>query len=304
MADKKKKSGCLIVMALSAAVMIGFTGTLLYAYNSDNYPYFTKWVDLKRGTGIEEHENADVELETDFVIDLELKPEPEPVPEPVVFVPELEPDLDPERGLPPKPTIISMAGLARSNRLWPEKLKLVEPLSLKARFKKSVGGEAIFHINSVFKVYRIYEDGSIKGRLMGIDMILPLAKTNLLEWFESTHSHKHILTPPAPGAPPAIVELTPEGNAKFYVAFDAWCLRFTRAKKITIGDEAIIAEVEVPKETASAQKERGWRSTAEAIAKAYVIQYKKVGGTDNYAICNVVDMKTGTILANASFLIP
>ena len=134
-------------------------------------------------------------------------------------------------------------------------------------------------------------------------MILPITKTNLLEWFDRTHGAKFILAPPPPKPPKEKIEQTPESKAKFLLEFKAWCLGNTRAKKVTIGWEAIMVEVDV-KNAGNQGGNRPWQITARLISKAYVTQNRKTGGSDNYAVCQVIDQDTGKILDSASFLMP
>lgn len=223
------------------------------------------------------------------------EPEPEPEPEPVVIAPEPEPEPEP---IAPEPVTIQFAELIEKKPLWPETLELTSNIELEIIFNGESFGQMTFTEGQVIRVSSLEAPAHIIGKVGGQQLSIPVTNTNLSIWFETTHAADYILS----GLDLLETESGSADNSTTDEAFletlERWCL-------VNFGDCRI--EIAPDKLILHWKKQQGpvnYAQEAALVAHQYLKMQAERNQGDNYAHCEIVELRTGKVLGFSAIFRP
>ncbi len=222
--------------------------------------------------------------------------EPAPTPEPIVVAPEPEPEPivmapapEPEPIIP-DPVQIQFAELTEKQELWPRQLELTGQIELEIVYNGETFGEITFTQGQSIQVSGLEAPANIIGKVGGQQLSIPVSKTNLAAWFESTHAANYILTGLDSIHSSRTAGTNTMSDEEFLKELERWCLLNYGDCKIEIGPEKLIFHW---------KKQQGRISYAEEaalVANHYLKMQAERNQGDNYAQCQIVDIRTGKTL--------
>lgn len=228
------------------------------------------------------------------------------VPVPIVTTSRWEPKPSKPKAVVPleepvvvNPVPISFAGFAANRSLWPKSLKLEKPHFLQIRYNGKVLGDATVHPGAVIEITEIRADGIISGQMLNLIVSLPQQMTNFKAWAEETLAGKYFLTT-YPESNRSVDTSKTFPRQQYYAAFEIWCTQKMNVLKVKIEPE----QIRVAVDTLEKEDRSVYEAQALLIAQNFLLQQQIRGGDDNYATCEVVDIKTNASLARRSYFMP
>ena len=212
-------------------------------------------------------------------------PEPEPEPEPIIVEPEPEPE-----PVIPDPVKIQFTDLTEKQDLWPEILELTDDIELEIVYNGEIFGQMTFTQGQSIQVSSLDAPASIVGKVGGQQLAVPVLKTNLGSWFESTHAANYILA--NLDSLSAATETIGNGTSdeEFLEELERWCLLTYGDCRIEIGPDKLILHWK------EQQGRVNYAEEAAMLAHHYLKLQAERNQGDNYAHCEIVDLKTGKVL--------
>ena len=220
-------------------------------------------------------------------------PEPEPQPEPI-SPPEPEPE--------PIPTI-TFNELTKSRHLWPSSLELKTTKQVTIRYRDKNYGYMEFVENSNVQVQALKAPDEIYCSINGNFISLSTEETNFVEWFSNKYAERYILEAIPKGQAASQPIENPldsaEGEANFWSQIRIWCHQNYETVSLEIGEDNLIFRW-LPKEDAPID----FHMEAREIARKYLLLRADLGGTENYAACEIRHPTTNELLGASSIFIP
>ena len=228
------------------------------------------------------------------------EPEPVVVPEPVV-IPEPEPEPVVEVVAPrPLATEMSYADFVRQPDLWPETVELTLETSVPILYRERDFGTMRFVPGLILELDKVLASKEVIGSVNGNYLIVPAEKTSLMPWFHDTYRGKYFMRYPGvmASAEGAVVD-----DGRFHVdlleGMRKWCYINYGDCTFNITDDALVLRWRPQEDTAI-----DYRAEARAIAREYLKRQAELGATDNYAPCEIYDLRSGNLLGIGSFFVP
>jgi len=227
-------------------------------------------------------------------------PEPEPEPEPPK--PEPEPEPEPEPG-PPPVTALTWSEFATASRLWPDSLEITRSQEIPIVFKGENFGQMNFVRGQTIAVATVQEDGTLAGTVNGMNLVMPAEATTLYRWFEENHGARYQLELPAHSADPVSppdAPISPGLRTEILRSLREWALQAFASSEIELTDNAILFRWAPP----NSRTHTDFRAEARSVARAYLRIQHRLGGADNFAVCNIIHPETQETLGSGSFFMP
>lgn len=224
------------------------------------------------------------------------QPTPEPEPEPMIIEPELEPE-----PVIPDPVQIQFAELAErpeTKQLWPTTLELIDDIDLEIVYNGESFGEMTFTKGQDIRVRSLEAPANIVGKVGGQQLSIPVAKTNFKDWFENTHSSNFTLTDFESLINQTESRYKDISDQELYEELERWCLLNYGDCTLEIGPEKLTLHWKKPRGAVDYTEE------ATLLAHHYLKLQSERHQGDNYAPCEIVDIKTGKSLGFSAVFRP
>lgn len=222
--------------------------------------------------------------------------EPEPMP---VGVPEPEPASEPEPEPLPE---ISYKEVTQSKNLWPDILELKTSKKVTIRYQQQDYGYMEFTEGAVIEVHALKAPTEVYCSINGNFISLSIAETNFTEWFTNKYAERYALLAIPQNDESGIqknVLDSAEGKATFWSEIRIWCHQNYESISLEIGEDQLTFRW-LPKEDAPID----FQLEAREIARKYLLTRSKLGGTENYAACEIRHPTTDELLGSSSIFIP
>jgi hypothetical protein len=211
-------------------------------------------------------------------------PEPKPAPEPIPF---------PE---------ISYEEITRSKYLWPQSLELQTSKKVTIRYQQQEYGYMEFVEGATVEVHALKTPAEVYCSINENFISLSIHDTNFSEWFTEKYADRYVMLP-IPETEDIRIQShaldTSEGEARFWTEMRLWCHKNYESISLKIDDDQLIFRW-LPKEDAPID----FQLEAREIARTYLLIRAKLGGTENYAACEIRHPTTDELLGSSSIFIP
>ena len=225
------------------------------------------------------------------------KPEPvkviEPEPEPVEIVVAPEPPEPPD---PQKPTKLDWSTFRSQPEMWPNFLRIMVDKEVALTYRGKSFGEVKFTEGQLLKVKGFSENGFVVGQTEGSEMEVHLSATNFIKWFEEEHGDQHFMDYPENQS----IEPSAGYEDALITELRIWSMQNYNTPLIEIGENNLVLRIQKDSERGN---HANYAPEAMSVARAYLRIQADLGGTDNYASCEIRDTATGELLgANGIFV--
>ena len=202
----------------------------------------------------------------------------------------------------PIPTITFLE-ITRSPHLWPKTVALTKSKQVSIRYQDNNYGYMEFTKDSDIEVIALKAPSDVYCSINGNFLSLSVNETKFAEWFTEKYADRYVLeaiAPDALNANEATTDLsTPEGEKTYLNQMRLWCHKNYESISLEIGEDALIFKW-LPKEDAPID----YQLEAREIARKYLLLRAELGGTENYAACEIRDPVTNELLGAGSVFIP
>lgn len=132
-------------------------------------------------------------------------------------------------------------------------------------------------------------------------MEVQLSATNFNAWFEDTHGDAHSVTYPK-ASPKARENARPDSfEQELITQLRRWALQTYQTPMIEIGENNLVLTWN---SQAREDNAVNYKQEALNVAQAYLRIHAELGGSDNYASCEIRDSNTGALLGSMGFFMP
>ena len=128
-------------------------------------------------------------------------------------------------------------------------------------------------------------------------MVVQLSATNFSKWFKDTHGEDYEITYPE-------VENNTRADdfeQELITRLRRWSLQMYKTPLIEVGENSLILRWH---SRAREQAEVNYAQEAMNVARAYLRIQAELGGSDNYASCEIRDTDTGELLGSNGIFMP
>jgi len=220
---------------------------------------------------------------------IEPAPEPEP-PEPLVFE-------EPEPPEPPEPEALEWTEFKNRSSLWPRTLNITIDQEVTLTYHGNTYGEVAFKPGQALAVIGFSEDGYVFGRVGGNEMEVHVSATNFESWFENEHGENFVVSPPEK----EIIRPASDFEDELITELRIWCLKNYKTPLIEINENNLVLRWH-PRSRDEA--DANYSMEALSVARAYLRIQAKLGGSDNYASCEIRDPDSGQLMGSNGIFIP
>lgn len=207
---------------------------------------------------------------------------------------------------PPEPTpipTITFLEITKSPRLWPKTVALKKSKQVSIRYQDNTYGHMEFTEDSEIEVIALKAPSNVYCSINGNFLSLSVNETKFVEWFTEKYADRYLLeaiAPDALNAKEATTDLSSSEGEKTYLnQMRLWCHQNYESISLEIGEDALIFKW-LPKEDAPID----FQLEAREIARKYLLLRAELGGTENYAACEIRHPVTNELLGAGSVFIP
>lgn len=231
-------------------------------------------------------------------------PEPASAPQPETELnPELNPEPEPEPVIvevEPEPVVLesmTWSNLKSNPVMWPDSLNINVDKEAELRYRGNIYGEVSFSSGQYLEVLEISAEGFIRGRINGTEMEVHATATNFRTWFEEKHGDRYEITIPKK----EFLEKVEDYEEQLIADLRIWTMQNYGSPLIEIGEDNLILRLQGD---TSDNTGIDFSPEAHSIARAYLRIQAELGGTDTYASCEIVDLRSGRSLGSKGIFIP
>lgn len=222
-------------------------------------------------------------------------PEPEPVkvaePEPVEIVEAPEPPK------PQEPTELDWSAFRSQSEMWPDWLKVMVDKEITLTYRGKSFGEVTFSEGQLLNVKGFSGNGLVAGRTGGSEMEVHISATNFSDWFEEEHGDQHFMNYPEKQS----IEPAADFEDELITELRIWSMQNYNTPLIEIGENNLVLRIHKDTER---DNDANYAPEAMGVARAYLRIQGELGGTDNYASCEIRDTATGELLGANGIFVP
>jgi hypothetical protein len=235
---------------------------------------------------------------------------PDPIKE-VESPPEVTPPPIPEPAPPPPPPpppppkaldVLSWDTYLGRRNLWPKRVSIIADQAIPIHFNGMEIGEIYFIKGQEIEVESLLEGEEIYGHIHNNYFVLPAQFTDLANWFVRQYGNQYELKLAAGShnnAPETRQSLEGSRMNEAIQQLQKWCMRNYGDVNVEITENALVLRW-LPSE----RTRTDFRFEAQRVAHQYLLIQARLGGEDNYAVCQIRHPGNNELLGTGSMFIP